>query len=280
MIGPSGHIILTATWYLGFWPGPETWCDRGHIAGDWSHTHLVGRRYTPLAMEIRYHHVDREQTAFGELVLRRFEAENGESGYEIVLDGSFLMATHGYHSERLMAQLAWDRLPTATRADLRVLIGGLGAGHTLRAVLDLAGVTRVTVAEIGTRVVAWNRAQLAPHNGHAIDDPRVEIVVDDVAALIAARPEAFDLVLLDIDNGPGWLASPANAALYQPAGLTTCRRALRPNGVLAIWSPGRNHDLEQNLERELAGWEAADTSDVGRREREPGAIVYLWRCRP
>lgn len=229
-------------------------------------------------MEIRYREVDRETTPFGELVLRRFEAEGGETGFEILLDGAFLMATHGSHSERLLARLAWEELPPAGRRDLAVLVGGLGAGHTLRAALDLPAVARVTVAEIGVRVVAWNRDQLAPFNGRAVDDPRVQVEIGDVAAVLAAAPGAFDLVLLDVDNGPGWLATPANASLYRPTGLATCRRALRADGVLAIWSPGRNRDLETTLDAELPGWKAADTSAEGRRRQEPGAVIYLWRA--
>ncbi len=226
-------------------------------------------------MEIGYAEVDRERTPLGELVLRRFRAETGEEGFEILLDGAFLMATHGSHSERLMARLAWERLAEGRRTGLAVLVGGLGAGHTLRAALDLPGVARATVAEIGRRVLEWNRGPLSPFNGRAVEDPRVEVVVADVRRLLGDRPGRFDLVLLDVDNGPGWLAAPANAALYGGAGLAACRASLRPGGVVAVWAPARNPDLERGLARTFPWWEAVDTSPEGRIEGEPGMVVYL-----
>lgn len=226
-------------------------------------------------MEIEYAEVDRERTPLGEVVLRRFRADTGEEGFEILLDGAFLMATHGSHSERLMARLAWERLPQGRRTGIDVLVGGLGAGHTLRAVLDLAGTRRVTVVEIGQRVVDWNRGPLAPFNGRAVEDPRVEVVVGDVRQVLGERPGSFDLVLLDVDNGPGWLAAPGNAALYDGAGLAVCRAALRPAGVLAVWAPARNPALERGLEGTCGWWDAVDTSPEGRRQGEPGMVVYV-----
>jgi hypothetical protein len=98
-------------------------------------------------MEISYETIDRDPTPLGVLELRRYHAASGEEGYEILIDGSFLMASHGSHSERAMASLAHSHLQPA--GELSVLVGGLGAGHTLRAVLDLPGVAEVEVAEIG-----------------------------------------------------------------------------------------------------------------------------------
>ncbi len=233
-------------------------------------------------MDIVTHEVEREVTELGELVLLRFTAATGETGYEIHLNGVFLMATHGCHSERLMARLAWQRLSPDRRRGLDVLVGGLGAGHTVRSALDLDGVRRVVVAEIGRRVVAWNRQRLAPFNGAAVDDPRVEIVVDDVYRVLAARPSAFDLILLDVDNGPGWLASPANAGLYRSEGLAAGLRSLRAGGVLAVWSPAPNAALEDVLASTSCSWEAVSTAAEAKREGEPAVIVYLLRgeCRP
>ncbi|HSL17169.1 MAG TPA: spermidine synthase [Methylomirabilota bacterium] len=221
-------------------------------------------------MQIGYEEVDREVTALGELVLRQYRAETGETGYEILLDGAFLMASHGSHAERAMAGLAHRRLP-AGASDLSVLVGGLGAGHTLRAALDLENVARVVVAEIGARVVDWNRRYFADANGGAVDDPRVGIVIDDLVRVIGARPGAFDLMLLDVDNGPGWIAAPGNARLYTSEGLEACRRALRPGGVLAIWSPGPNPTFETAL-REV--FPAVDTETTTAPD-EPSSTIYV-----
>jgi len=225
-------------------------------------------------MHITYETVDQEQTPFGELVLRRYRASTGEVGYEILLDGSFLMASHGCHSERAMASLAHSRLVTPA-SDLTVLVGGLGAGHTLRAVLDLPSVARVVVADIGARVAEWNRTYFANVNEGAVDDPRVEVRVGDLLAELRHHRGAFVLMILDVDNGPGWLASPANAPLYRAEGLGACRGALGPGGVMAVWSPLGNPSFEQALDAAFPWTEAVDTTALGRAEGEPGSVIYL-----
>jgi spermidine synthase len=99
-------------------------------------------------VDLTYTDIDHESTPIGRLTLRAYRANTGESGHEILLDGAFLMASHGSHSERAMANLAHRRLPVGA-CRLSALVGGLGAGHTLRAALDLPGVERVEVVEIG-----------------------------------------------------------------------------------------------------------------------------------
>jgi spermidine synthase len=225
-------------------------------------------------MHLTYAEVDCEQTPLGRLTLRRYVAETGETGYEILLDGNFLMASHGAHSERGMAALAHARLRRPAQ-NLRVLVGGLGAGHTLRAALELPGVSAVTVAEIGAKVVEWNRRYFAEVNGRALDDPRVTVRVADLADVLRADRAAFDLLLLDVDNGPGWLAAPGNAGLYEPAGVRICRDALRPGGVLAVWSPQPNPIFLQALRSVFPDAEEISTADMGKPLGEPGDTVYL-----
>jgi spermidine synthase len=225
-------------------------------------------------MEIEYHEIDRERTTLGELVLRRYRATTGEEGFEILIDGVFLMASHGSHAERAMAGLAHARRDPGTGGPI-VLIGGLGAGHTLRAALDLPRVERVVVAEIGAKVVEWNRRYFAEANGDAVDDPRVEIRIADLADVIVANPETFDLMLLDVDNGPGWLAAPGNARLYTADGVEACRRALRPAGVLAVWSPQPNPEFEATLRQIFTTIDVEITSSP----EEPASTIYLARVR-
>jgi len=223
-------------------------------------------------MEIEYREIDREVTPLGELVLRHYRAATGEEGFEILIDGAFLMASHGSHAERAMAGLAHARLASNPQS-LTVLVGGLGAGHTLRATLDLAGVNRVVVAEVGVKVVEWNQRYFAEANGHSVDDPRVEIRIADLADVIDANPETFNLMLLDVDNGPGWLAAPDNARLYTSDGVTRCRRALRPGGVLAIWSPQPNPEFETTL-RDVFTTVDVETTKA---PDEPASTIYLAR---
>ena len=173
-----------------------------------------------------------------------------------------------------MARLAHERL-TRSSTDLRVLIGGLGAGPTLRAALDLGGVERVEVAEIGAKVIEWNRLYFGEVNGRAIDDPRVTIHIADVLDVIRNAPGVFDLVLLDVDNGPDWLATPSNAKLYDSAGLTDCSRCLRPGGVLAVWTPMRIAAVESRLRAVFDDVGYEDTIRIARAADEPPSMIYL-----
>jgi spermidine synthase len=225
-------------------------------------------------LHIEYEDVDRENTPLGELTLRRYRAETGEVGYEVAIDGNFLMASHGAHSERAMAPMAHVRLARPPR-DLTVLVGGLGAGHTLRAALDLSGVERVVVAEIGAKVVHWNRRWFAEVNGNAVDDPRAEMRIADLADVLAAASAEYDLMLLDVDNGPGWLAAGGNAALYEVAGVRACHDALRPGGVLAVWSPQVNPRFLTTLRQIFDHVDEVDTTAMGAELGEPGDAVYL-----
>jgi spermidine synthase len=221
-------------------------------------------------MQIDYSEIDRDTTPLGTLVLRRYRAETGETGYEIELDGSFLMASHGCHSERAMAAAAHERLGGPQR-DLSVLVGGLGAGHTLRAALDLEAVSRVVVAEIGAKVVDWNRRYFAAVNDAAVDDPRVELRIADLAEVLMVSPDTFDLLMLDVDNGPGWLAAQPNQRLYDHTGITTCREALRRGGVLAVWSPLPNPTFRATLGQVFAHV----SEEQARGDDEPASTIYI-----
>ena len=140
-----------------------------------------------------------------------------------------------HNSEEVMAEYAFERFPDAST----VLVGGLGLGYTLRAVLDLASEdAQVTVAELVPELVGWNRDYLGHLNDHPMDDPRCEVVVGDVFETLKRSPGAFDLILLDVDNGPQSLAEAKNQRLYGDIGVRTCRAALRPGGILVVWSCG------------------------------------------
>jgi len=175
--------------------------------------------------------------------------------FSIRVNGELLMNSRVHGSELQLAELALNALSErGERERPHVLVGGLGFGYTLAAALDrLPPEARVTVVEIASAVVRWNRERLAELNGARLADPRVTIVEGDVGALLgtAATPSAtaaeaapaagrapFDVVLLDVDNGPRAVGRASNAALYTPAGLEAIRASLTPGGVLAIWSAG------------------------------------------
>jgi len=168
------------------------------------------------------------------------------SEYVILANGQSLMSSRMHGSEEALATLGC-RLARLLDAP-SVLIGGLGMGFTLRAVLDLLPARgRVVVAELMPAVVEWNRGPLGPLADHPLKDPRVQLELGDVAATLRANPASFDAVLLDVDNGPTALTATANARLYDNQGVATARAALRPNGVFAVWSAQENRKFEQRL---------------------------------
>jgi spermidine synthase len=148
-----------------------------------------------------------------------------------------LMSSRVHESEELLADVVLQSL--GARPAPRVLVGGLGMGFTLAR--TLAGVdaqARVEVVELVPEIVAWNRYLYGHCAGHPLADPRVHVTVGDVGAALAdaAAAGAYDAILLDVDNGPEALVHPDNARLYAPPGLLAARAALRPGGVLGVWS--------------------------------------------
>jgi spermidine synthase len=131
-----------------------------------------------------------------------------------------------------------------------VLVGGLGLGYTLRAVLDRVGPqTNVAIAELIPDLVEWHGVHLGHLADYPLQDPRCKVVVGDVLAHIKTSPGAYDAIMLDVDNGPAALSTPHNQQLYNDRGVSHCRRALRPGGVLAVWSHGPCARYERTLVR-------------------------------
>jgi spermidine synthase len=158
-----------------------------------------------------------------------------------------LMNSRRGRSEEALARLACERL--RGRPAARLLIGGLGMGFTLRAALaELGPKARVVVAELVPEVVAWAWGPLAAVHGDSLSDPRVEVRETDVAAEIAAAASSYDAILLDVDNGPEGLTRDGNDCLYDASGLQAARTALRPGGVLAIWSAGPDKAFVRSLD--------------------------------
>ncbi len=146
-----------------------------------------------------------------------------------------LMGSRSPGSERALAALGCAKL--TGRDPARVLIGGLGMGFTLRATLDLLGArAEIVVAELIPAVVAWGRGPMASLVGPGLADPRVTIREDDVGRIIEGSAAEYDAILLDVDNGPAGLTRRTNHALYGLRGLSAAYAALRPGGVMAVWS--------------------------------------------
>ena len=168
------------------------------------------------------------------------------SEYVILASGKPLMSSRMHGSEEALA--AFGCRDARLLDEPCVLVGGLGMGFTLRATLDLlpAGAT-VVVAELVPAVVEWNRGPLGPLAGHPLKDRRVLVEIGDVAATLRASTSRFDAVLLDVDNGPAAFTASHNTRLYDDAGLAAARAALKPAGVLAVWSAWDDRKFEQRL---------------------------------
>jgi spermidine synthase len=151
--------------------------------------------------------------------------------------GQELMSSRTHGSEVRLAELGVMAL--GRRKCPRVLVGGLGCGYTLAAALQrLEASAEVVVSEISPSVVAWNRGVLADLAKRPLDDPRVLVREGDIIDELQCNPTPFDLILLDVDNGPAALTQARNGWLYQDAGLAQLRASLQPNGILAVWSAG------------------------------------------
>jgi spermidine synthase len=201
--------------------------------------------------------------------------------FMIVLDRNELMSSRMSGSEEALAVMTCERLAagkhSGARKEPKLLIGGYGMGFTLRAALSALGVdARITVAELVPEIIEWARGPMAEMMAGCLDDPRVDIVFDDVAAIISARPAAYDAILLDVDNGPDGLTRDENDRLYSMAGLAAAKRALKPGGVLAIWSAGPDAAFSKRLNQ--SGF-ATEEVVVRARSNGAGPRHVIWFAR-
>ena len=222
------------------------------------------------AIAAGHHHgavtLARAATPHGEVALRR----RGEV-LELVVDGAFAMDTVDTSTEVALAERALRRHP----APHRVLVGGLGLGMTARAVLADPRVRHTDVVELAAPLVGWARSGLVTELA-GLEGERCTLHVADVLDVLTGRSEPrgpWDVVLLDVDNGPDFLVHASNAPLYEPAGLVAARSVLRPGGLLVVWSSHLAPVLHAAL-REVAGDGDDVTEDVLEVEREGRVFRY------
>jgi spermidine synthase len=172
--------------------------------------------------------VERVPTPRGELVLRRAQAH-----YEIIHNGVFLMDTRNGASERLLVRAA---IAACRQPRPRVLLGGLGVGFSLEEALAHPAVTEVVVVEVEEAVIRWHAIHFDTQSPTARADPRTRLVNADLTAWLVEAADQFDVICLDIDNGPDWTVTAGNAGLYTEEGVSLLGRRLVPGGVLAVWS--------------------------------------------
>jgi spermidine synthase len=220
----------------------------------------------------------REKDETGEVVLRR----RGDV-LELVVDGVFAMDTVHTSSEQALASLALDRLGRTYRASMRgaepggvdILVAGLGLGFTCATILADPRVRSLVVVEMHPAVVDWTRRGLIAPAVGVLEDPRVVVRVGDVLDVVPALPaKSLDALLLDVDNGPGFLTHPGNTAVYSPPFLAAAARTLRAGGVLGVWSAEPAPELALAIERVCGSCDEVLLT-VSREGREFTYAVYL-----
>ena len=189
----------------------------------------------------------------------------------IMVDANELMSSRVGGSEEALALMTCERLG---KPNAHLLIGGYGMGFTLRAALGVLGPdARLTVAELVPEIINWARGPMAALTAGCLDDPRVHLVAGDVAAAIASGTKRYDAILLDVDNGPSGLVRTANDGLYSLRGLALARAALRPGGILAIWSAAPDAAFTRRLKD--AGFKV-DEVIVRARSNGKGPRHTIW----
>lgn len=217
--------------------------------------------------------VERRAGPYGEVALRR----RGEC-FEIIANGCFLMDSSDGRSERLMVSAALDRLRQPHGASL--LIGGLGVGFSLAEACADARPGRICVVEREQAVIDWHTQGSAPlrrfaGTGHS--DPRARIVRDDLLRHARITDERYDVLCLDIDNGPDWTVTDGNRSVYQPAGLATLERVLTGAGVLSVWSAAPAPTLVRRLESRFARVETLEVPLLPGRRGDPDVVILASR---
>ena len=193
---------------------------------------------------MEYVELARAESERGELVLRQRRPDGGPAILELRANGVFVMDNAEFTSEEALASTALDLVDEPRH----VLVGGMGLGFTMHRVLADPRVERCTVVEIEEALVTWMRDGTIPHGRTMLADRRANPVVADVTvALAEGSPASYDLVLLDVDNGPNFLVHESNARIYETGFLAEARRILRPGGALAIWSMDEAPTLQQTL---------------------------------
>ncbi len=173
----------------------------------------------------------------------------GKDDFSIKISGGHeLMNTRKHGSEDALGSLPCERLRHKDAA--RVLVGGLGMGFTLAAALAAVGPrAEVTVAELIPEVVEWNRGPLGERSGSPLNDQRTRVFVGDVARLLRRKRASFDIIAMDVDNGPEGLTTSSNDWIYSMDGIAAAQGALRPKGIVAYWSAGSDQAFHDRLRR-------------------------------
>ena len=217
------------------------------------------------------------ETKTGQVQLQQRTFPTGETAYEIIVDGVFLMASYNRTSGGALTRYALDALPIRPDSEARVLVGGLGMGFTLQEAL-VDGVIAVDVAELSSYIVEWNRTYFGDMNGHALDDPRTRLLQGDLYSVLEmTEAGAYHIIALDVDNGPSWLAHEDNARLYTLDSLQRWTHLLVPGGIFGVWSAQQEPAFLAIMKQVYAYVDELPVTAQDHRPEIPNDYIYLGR---
>jgi spermidine synthase len=222
----------------------------------------------------------REITPQGEIQLQQWidTDGSGQPVYEIIFNGVFLMASYNERAEKAVATLAIEPLAGKRRA-MRALIGGLGMGYTLQATLDYDGIQAVDVVEIEEHIINWAQRFFGKLNNQALSDPRVRLVQMDLRDYLFQTEEIYDAIIVDVDNGPTWLALESNQRLYEGPALAKMKDLLTEGGVLTVWAAEKCSDFQKRLGEIFDQAEEITVQETDRRGRPTAYFIYRARSK-
>ncbi|TEU10431.1 MAG: spermine/spermidine synthase [Anaerolineales bacterium] len=243
--------------------------DRSPAGGDDNGESMVEQEKVVLAREITPH---------GEIQLQQWIETDGpgQPVYEIIFNGVFLMASYNERAGKAVATLAIDPL-AGERCAMRALIGGLGMGYTLQAALDYDGIQAVDVVEIEEHIIHWDQRFFGELNNHALSDPRVRLIQMDLRDYLFQTEETYDAIILDVDNGPTWLALESNQRLYEKPSLARMKDLLTEGGVLTVWAAEKCPDFQKRLGEIFGQAEEITVQETDRRGRPADYFIYRAR---
>lgn len=212
--------------------------------------------------------ISRVTTPRGEIQLQKVEKH-----YEIILNGVFIMATYNGLSEKQMFSTAFNYLDEPQ--NLKVLIGGLGVGFTLEAAVRKRKVSKVDVVEIEPVIIEWNEKYFSKLNRKAVFNKKVNVINDDFKAYINKTGEDYDIICVDVDNGPDWVVLESNKDLYKASTLTRLHEILKKGGVLSIWSAEKSSSLFNSMKKVFGNIFVKEVAQSVPGGREITSYIYI-----
>lgn len=207
-------------------------------------------------------------------VVERALTENGDiqlqkrgNDYEIIFNGTFLMATYNGDSEKLLVQLAIE----AADSPQTVLIGGLGVGFSLGEALNYEMIEKIKVIEIEKKIIEWNRTYLSAYSNDALNQPKVDVVNADFIEWMKSTQEKYDVICLDIDNGPDWVVIDKNNKLYSDRGISILLKIINKPGAISFWSATKCDMFKEWLDK---WFNSVIVKEVTHKRGEPD-YIYL-----